>query len=149
MAKKRGNPDIVELGKKTRFTAKSAAAAARKSNEVQNKRRSMFASLRALTDKPVSDKALLTPSVVKFWVNRGIDDDAITPIMAETTAIYADALRNGDLDALLALYKLYGLTYESNREHNVNLSVGNAEDKPFEINYIVNGKKVSEDKLEA
>ena len=72
----------------------------------------------------------------------------ITPMMAEITPIYSAAIRDGDLVALERIYRLLGVTFESNKEHNINVSVGNTDDKPFEINYIVDGIKQNPEMVE-
>lgn len=147
MANRRGNPKIAEAGRKTRFTSENAVENAVKSNQKQAAKRNTFASAQGMIDLPASEE-YLTPSVVKFWADRNVPKENITPMLAEITPIYADAIRNRDLATLERIYRLLGLTFDCRREHNINLSLGNADDKPFEINYIVNGKKVPEDELE-
>lgn len=137
-----GNPHINEINQKTRFTSANAKAFAEKSHEARRKKKLMFQSLRALVDEQAPEE-MLPPGVVEFWKRHGVPKDSITPIMAETTPIYADAINARDLPTLATLYRLYGVTFESTREHNVNVAVGNAEDKAFEIKYVVGGKEES------
>ena len=138
MTKKRGNPKINEINKGTRISSANAKEYAERANAAKRKKRLMFASLRKLIDERAPDE-MLPDGVVEFWRRHGIEKDEITPVMAETTGIYMDAINARDFPTLSQLYRLYGVTFDSNREHNVNLSVGNQDDKPFEIRYVVNG----------
>ncbi len=138
--KRKGNPHINEINKGTRITSANAKEYAERARESRRRKKLMFQSLRSLVDERAPDE-MLPDGVVEFWKRHGVDKDSITPIMAETTPIYADAINNRDLPTLATLYKLYGVTFESTREHNVNVAVGNAEDRAFEIKYIVGGKE--------
>lgn len=134
MARKGGNPELAKF----RFTSETGRKAAEKSHESFRRRFSAFAAVRPIVDEAAPD-SMLPPPVIDFWKKHGVEKSKITPLMAELTPIYANAIRDGDIQVLERVYKLLGLSFESNREHNINLSVGNLEDKPFEINYIVNG----------
>lgn len=140
-----GNRDINTVNKSTRFNSETARIANKKSHEAKRRKCSAFNAVRPLVDE-TAPVAMLPDGVVKFWENHGVSRDSITPLMAEITPIYAAAIKEGDIGTLERVYRLLGLTFDSNREHNINVSLGNKDDKPFEINYIVNGQKeVKED----
>lgn len=141
-----GNPRIVEFSKKTRFTKENAREMNRRSHEAQRRKASAFASVRALIDETAPAEMLPAP-VVDFWKKHGVERDSITPLMAEITPIYAAAIRDGDMGTLERVYRLLGVTFDSNREHNINLSVGNTDERAFEINYIVNGEKIEAEEV--
>lgn len=141
MARKGGNPDI----KQHQFNSETAREAAYKSAEARRRKYSAFSAVRPIIDEVAPDE-MLPESIVTFWRKHGVERDKITPMMAEITPIYASAIQAQDIAVLERVYKLLGLTFDSNREHNINVSLGNKEDKPFEINYIVGGQKVDPDK---
>lgn len=136
--KRRGNPDINRINMGTRINSANAKEYAERANAAKRRKRMMFASLRKLVDERAPDE-MLPDGVVEFWRRHGVPRDEITPVMAETTAMYADAINARDFATLERIYRLYGLTFESNREHNINVSVGNQDDRPFEVRYIVDG----------
>ena len=133
---KRGNPNIA----KYRFTTESARKAQQKGVEVRAIRYSMFKSVRSIIETTAPDD-LVNDKIAKFWSMRGVPRNKITPMMAELTPTYANAIASGDIQILERLYRLFGLAFDSNREHNINDSVGDTEEKSFEINYIVDGVK--------
>lgn len=126
---KRGNPHI----EKNYWNSDKAKEMAKRSHEARTKKKelaSAFKALRALVDK-AAPKELLTEKVVEFWRIHGVARDQITPLMAETTPIYADAISNRDIKTLDMLYKLYGISFESTKEHNVKVALSNDDDKPL------------------
>lgn len=141
MAKgKKGNPNINQINVSTRITKETAKEYQRRSADSRKRNCSAFAAVRALIDEQATP-SLLPDGVVKFWETHCVPREKITPLMAEITPIYAAAIREGDIVTLERIYRLLGLTFDSNKEHNINVSVGNKDDKPFEINYIVDGIK--------
>lgn len=144
MARKGGNPDIVKYS--FRKGESRCAEAAKKAHESRARHFSAFQSVRSIVETAVPAESL-NESIVSFWKSRGVEKENISPMMAEIAPIYADALKNHDIAVLERVYKLLGLTFESNREHNINVSLGNKEDKPFEINYIIGGKKVDPNEI--
>lgn len=146
--RKAGNPKINEINKSTRITPEKAREYQRRSCEARKKNCSAFAAVRALIDEQATPT--LTPEpVIKFWEAHCVPRDKITPLMAEITPIYSAAIRDGDIVTLERIYRLLGLTFDSNREHNINVSVGNRDDKPFEIKYIVDGIEKAPEIIEA
>ena len=142
-----GNPRINKTNVSTRITKDNAREFQKRSAESRKRNCSAFAAVRALIDQQATEQLLPDP-VVKFWAAHCVPKDKITPMMAEITPIYSEAIRQGDLVALERIYRLLGVTFESNKEHNINVSVGNTDDKPFEINYIVDGIKQNPEMVE-
>lgn len=138
MEKRRGNSRINEINRKTRINSANAKEYAERANASKRKKRLMFATLRKLVDERAPD-SMLPDGVVEFWKRHGVERDEITPVMAETTGIYADAINARDFGTLERLYRLYGIHFDSSREHNVSVSLGNRDDRPFEVRYIVDG----------
>ena len=128
MARKGGNPDLA----KYRFTSGSERAkkAQIRSVEVQKQKHSVFKTVRAIVDDPAPD-LLLNDNIVLFWKMRGIPRSKITPMMAELTPIYANAVNKADIFVLERIYKILGLSFESSKEQNVNVALSNADDKPL------------------
>ena len=145
--KKVGNPRINDTNVSTRITKENAREYQRRANEARKKNYAQWKSVQVMVNETAPD-ALLPAPVVDFWAKHGIERDRITPQMAEITPIYAAAIRDADFATLERIYRLFGLTFESNKEHNVNVVVGNKDDKPFEINYIVDGIKQNPEMVE-
>lgn len=132
MARKGGNPEL----KKFHFNSETAKAAQKKSTESQRKRFSVFSKVRPIIEETAPD-SILTDNIVNFWAKHGVEREGITPMLVEITPVYAQAIKDMDFAVLERIYRLLGIAFDSNREHNINVSVGNVDDKPFEINYIV------------
>ena len=120
MARKGGNPDI----KKFCFTPETARKAAQKSRETRKQKAAQWRSVRSLIDS-TAPVALRTAGVIEFWKAHGVDEKEITPMMAEITPIYADAIKNHDIDALERIYKLFGLAFDSTKEQNLKVAFEN------------------------
>lgn len=136
MARKGGNPDLA----KYRFTSETARKASLKAAKVRNERHSTFRSVRAIVERTAPD-TIVTAKIEDFWEKHNVPRVKITPLMAELTPIYAKAVSTGDILVLERIYKILGITFDSTREHNTNDSVGEEQEKSFEINYIVDGTK--------
>lgn len=124
MARKGGNPDLKP------FTSEKARAAGKRSGEVRNKKASTFRAARAIIDTAAPD-TIVSDAIADFWAKHGVNRDDITPMLAEITPIYAKAVKDADMATLERVYKLIGISFESNREHNVKVSLENADDKPL------------------
>lgn len=120
MARKGGNPDI----RKYSFDSERAKAAAAKSRESRKQKAAQWRSVRSLIDS-TAPVELRSPAMVDFWKKHGVDEKEITPMMAELTPIYADAIKNHDLDSLERIYKLFGLTFDSTKEQNLKVAFEN------------------------
>lgn len=134
------NPNIKNCGKSTRFNSETAKVASRKGLEVRLMKYNTFKTVRSIIDTTAPD-SMVNDKIAKFWAMRGISRIRITPMMAELTPTYANAIAAGDINALERLYRLLGLAFDSTREHNTNEAMGESEEKSFEINYIVDGVK--------
>ena len=117
MARKGGNPDI----KKFCFTPETARKAAQKSRESRKQKAAQWKSVRALIDSTAPVDMRPKP-LVDFWAKHGVDEKEITPMMAEVTPIYIDAIKEHDLDKLERIYKLFGLTFDSTKDQNLKVA---------------------------
>ena len=124
MARKGGNPDLKP------FTPEKARAAGKRSGEIRHKKASTFRAARAIIDSVAPDK-IVSEKIRDFWEKHGVGRDEITPMLVEITPIYANAVAQGDMATLERVYKLIGISFESSREHNVKVSLENADDKPL------------------
>lgn len=134
MARKGGNPDLKP------YTSEKAREAQKKSVESRKKKYAMFKSVRAIIETTAPD-SIVSDKIRDFWAKHGVSRDKITPMLAEITPIYANAVAQGDIMVLERVYRLLGLAFDSSKEHNISDSVGETEEKSFEINYIVDGQK--------
>lgn len=126
---KRGNPHI----EKNFWDKEKAREMALRSHEARTKKKELanaFKATRSLVDF-AAPKELVNESIMEFWKRRGVARDRITPLMAETTPMYAEAIAQKDIKTLKIIYELYGVTFESNKEHNVKVSLSNDDDKPL------------------
>lgn len=124
MARKGGNPDLKP------YTPEKAREAAMKSAEVRRAKASTFRAVRAIVDS-CAPNSIVSDKIADFWEKHGVKRKDITPMMAEITPIYANAVAQGDMSTLERVYRLLGISFESNREHNVKVSLENADDKPL------------------
>lgn len=131
---RRGNPNLKPL------TSEKAREAQKKSVESRKKKYAMFKSVRAIIETTAPD-SIVSDKIRDFWAKHGVSRDKITPMLAEITPIYANAVAQGDIMVLERVYKLLGLSFDSSKEHNISDSIGETEEKSFEINYIVDGQK--------
>lgn len=120
MARKGGNPDI----KKFCFDSERAKLAGKKSAESRKRKASQWFAVRALIDS-TAPADLRVPGIVDFWKKHGIDEKDITPMMAEVTPIYVDAVKDHDLDKLERIYKLFGLAFDSTKDQNIKVAFEN------------------------
>ena len=134
MARKGGNPDLKP------YTPEKAREAQKKSVESRKKKYAMFKSVRAIIETTAPD-SIVSDKIRDFWAKHGVSRDKITPMLAEITPIYANAVAQGDIMVLERVYRLLGLAFDSSKEHNISDSIGETEEKSFEINYIVDGQK--------
>lgn len=124
MARKGGNPDLKP------FTPEKARAAGKRSGEIRHKKASTFRAARAIIDS-CAPNSIVNDKIADFWIKHGVNREDITPMMAEITPIYANAVAQSDMATLERVYKLLGISFESSREHNVKMSLENADDKPL------------------
>lgn len=143
----RGRKDFAKEGKP--FDSKRGKSAGVISGIVRRIKKDTFKAASLITDTRAPDE-MVTASVEKFWKMRNVDRDSITPMMAEVTELYARAVYNDKeepmslserIAVLERIYKLFGIAYDSNREHNASKRNESDEEKSFEINYIVDGVK--------
>ena len=138
----RGRKDICKDAKP--FTKESSRLA----NEIKRIKRNTFKSASKITDSQAPDE-MVTKDIERFWKMRNVKREDITPMMAEVTAIYAKALYDKEepmslierITILERIYRLFGIAYESNHEHNASEKNSEGEERSFEINYIVDGIK--------
>lgn len=100
----------------------------------------MFKSVRAIIETTAPD-SIVSDKIKDFWEKHGVPRAKITPMLAEITPIYANAVAQGDMATLERIYRLLGLAFDSSKEHNITDSRGEDEEKSFEINYIVEAAK--------
>lgn len=124
MAKKRGNPNIREVAKGTYFTSERARECALKSVEAKRKKANIFANVRPMVDFCVAAEKL-NQSIVDFWEARNVPKECITPVLADITPTFAEAIANHDWSTLHDIYKFLGLSFESTKEQNVKLAFEN------------------------
>lgn len=113
-----------------KFTPEAASRAGKRSAEVRREKGQTFKTAKALVDAQASDD-LLNPAVVKFWAMRGVPKDKITPMMAEISPIYNDAVVKKDMATLERVYRLFGVMFESDKENNVKVALENADGNPL------------------
>lgn len=143
----RGRKDIYKDAKP--FDSKRAKRAGVLSGIVKRIKKSTFKATSAITDTRAPDE-MVNKTVEQFWKMRNVERDDITPMMAEVTGLYANAVYNNKdepltlmerIAVLERIYKLFGIAFESNKEHNENERKEGEEEKSFEINYIVEERR--------
>lgn len=131
---KRGNPNISALGKLHAFKKGSTKAkeASRKGLEARKKKASLFANVRPMVDfaMPASK---ITDKMAEFWESRNIPRDKITPVLADITPSFVEALNNRDWPTIHDIYKFLGLSFESTRDQNIKVAFENELETKTEI----------------
>lgn len=122
------------------LNSETARAAQKKSVEVRRMKYAMFKSVRAIIETTAPD-SIVSDKIKDFWQKHGVPRAKITPMLAEITPIYANAVAQGDMATLERIYRLLGLAFDSSKEHNISDSRSEDEEKSFEINYIVEAAK--------
>ena len=122
------------------LNSETAREAQKKSVEVRRMKYAMFKSVRAIIETTAPD-SIVSDKIKDFWEKHGVPRAKITPMLAEITPIYANAVAQGDMATLERIYRLLGLAFDSSKEHNITDSRGEDEEKSFAINYIVEDSK--------
>lgn len=129
------------------LNSETAREAQKKSVEVRRMKYAMFKTVRTIIETTAPD-SMVSEKIKDFWAKHNVPRNKITPLMAEITPIYANAINSGDMATLERIYRLLGLAFESSKEHNITDSRGEDEEKSFEVNYIVDGVKQEPQKIE-
>lgn len=123
---KRGNPNISALGKQHAFKKGDSKAkeASRKGLEARKKKACLFANVRPMVDFALPS-AKVNEKLAEFWESRNVPRDKITPVLADITPTFVEALNNRDWNTIHDIYKFLGLSFESTRDHNIKVAFEN------------------------